>query len=68
MEVWDERTEMLVRHYDRVRQDTRLRRAELETSISAGYLDLMDVGLVHWVDGVQQGRLSWGLMRLRKAA
>jgi dimethylglycine N-methyltransferase len=68
MEVWDERTEMLVRHYDRVRQDTRSRRAELETSISAGYLDRMDVGLGHWVDGGQQGRLSWGLMRFRKPA
>ena len=68
MEVWDERTEMLVRHYDRVRQDTRSRRAELETSISAGYLDRMDVGLGHWVDGGEQGRLSWGLMRLRKTA
>ena len=66
MEVWDERTEMLVQHYNRVRQDTRSRRAELETSISAGYLDRMDVGLGHWVDGGQKGSLCWGLMRLRK--
>ena len=66
MEVWDERTEMLVRHYDRVRQDTRLRREELEKSITSDYLDRMDVGLGHWVNGGQQGRLSWGLMRLRK--
>ena len=40
---------MLVRHYERVGQDTRLRRAELETSMSSGYLDRMDVGLGHWV-------------------
>ena len=66
MEVWDERTEMLVQHYNRVRQDTRSRRAELETSISAGYLDRMDVGLGHWVDGGQKGSLCWGLMRSRK--
>ena len=66
MEVWDERTEMLVQHYNRVRQDARSRRAELETSISAGYLDRMDVGLGHWVDGGQKGSLCWGLMRLRK--
>ena len=52
--------------YNRVRQDTRSRRAELETSISAGYLDRMDVGLGHWVDGGQKGSLCWGLMRLRK--
>ena len=57
---------MLVRHYERVGQDTRLRRAELETSISSGYLDRLDVGLGHWVDGGPQRRLSWGLMRLRK--
>tara|TARA_B100002051_G_C16472910_1_gene504175 strand:- start:206 stop:415 length:210 start_codon:yes stop_codon:yes gene_type:complete len=66
MEVWDERTELLVQHYDRGRQDTHSRRAELETSISAGYLDRMDVGLGHWVDGGQKGRLCLGLMRLRK--
>ena len=60
MEVWDERTEMLVQHYNRVRQDTRSRRAELETSISAGYLDRMDVGLGHWVDGGQKGSSAGG--------
>ena len=41
----DERTEMLVRHYDQVRQNTRLRREDLETSITSDYLDRMDVGL-----------------------
>ena len=67
LEVWDQRTSMLVRHYDRVRQDTRSRRAELEQEISSGYLDRMDVGLGHWVEGGEQGRLSWGLMRFRKS-
>ena len=65
-EVWDERTAMLIRHYDRVRQDTRRRREELENTISTGYLNRMDVGLGHWVEGGEQGRLSWGLMRFRK--
>ena len=65
-DIWDDRTAMLSRHYARVRQETRLRRHELEKSISADYLDRMDAGLGHWVEGGEQGRLSWGLMRLRK--
>ena len=67
-EIWDDRTAMLSCHYARVREETRSRRAELEQCISAAYLDRMDVGLGHWVDGGEQGRLSWGLMRLRKPA
>ena len=66
-EVWDERTPMLVRHYDRVRQETRRSRERLEQSISVDYLDRMDVGLGHWIEGGQQGWLCWGLMRFRKA-
>ena len=66
-DVWDERTAMLVMHYDRVRQETRRRREELEQSISSSYLERMDVGLGHWVEGGERGRLSWGLMRFRKA-
>tara|TARA_B100002052_G_scaffold298051_2_gene330377 strand:+ start:1683 stop:2528 length:846 start_codon:yes stop_codon:yes gene_type:complete len=67
-DVWNDKTTMLVRHYSRVREETAKRRLELEKTISADYLDRMNVGLGHWVDGGEQGRLSWGLMRFRKAA
>lgn len=65
-EVWDDRSGMLVRHYTRVQEVTRQRRAELEQSISPAYLDRMDLGLQHWIDGGLEGRLSWGLMRFRR--
>ena len=67
-ELWDERTSMLIRHYSRVREETMSRRVELESSISSGYLDRMEIGLGHWIEGGQQGHLSWGLMRFRKAS
>mgnify|MGYP001181552841 FL=1 len=67
-EVWDDRTEMLVRHYSRVRDELRRRHDELVGSISPGYLSRMDTGLGHWVDGGEAGRLSWGLMRFIKPA
>jgi dimethylglycine N-methyltransferase len=66
LEVWDERTSMLVRHYSRVRDETRRSREALEKTISADYLDRMDRGLGYWIEGGEQGRLSWGLMRFRK--
>ena len=46
----------------------RRRRVELEQSISSDYLDRMDIGLGHWIEGGLQGHLSWGLMRFRKAS
>jgi dimethylglycine N-methyltransferase len=65
-EVWQERTEMLVCHYARVRDELRSRHDALVSSISAGYLSRMDTGLGHWVEGGEAGRLSWGLMRFSK--
>ena len=66
-EVWQDKTPMLVRHYDRVRQELRQRHDDLVGRISAGYLSRMDAGLGHWVEGGEAGRLSWGLMRFVKA-
>lgn len=65
-DVWDERSGMLVRHYSRVRQELRRRKADLSRSISPGYLERMEAGLGHWVEGGEAGRLCWGLMRFRK--
>jgi dimethylglycine N-methyltransferase len=65
-EHWIDRTPMLVRHYSRVRQDLRRRREDLAERISADYLDRMDTGLGHWLEGGRAGRLCWGLMVFRK--
>ena len=57
---------MLIRHYSRVREELKLRREHLTRRISADYLERMDAGLGHWVEGGESGRLCWGLMRFRK--
>ena len=54
---------MLVLHRVRIRGDIGPCRADLETSISDGYLKGMNVGLGPWVDVGQQGRVIWRLMR-----
>lgn len=63
---WMEQTPMLIRHYSRVREELRQRRELLTRTISADYLERMDAGLGHWVEGGEAGRLCWGLMRFRK--
>ena len=64
--AWYDRTPMLIEHYNRVRLELRRRREDLERSITPAYLERMDAGLGHWVDGGQSGKLSWGLMRFSK--
>ena len=63
---WDEQTPMLIRHYSRVREELKQRREHLTRRISADYLDRMDAGLGHWVEGGETGQLCWGLTRFRK--
>ncbi|MCP4972457.1 MAG: methyltransferase domain-containing protein [Prochlorococcus sp.] len=64
---WFDRTEMLVMHYTRVREELRRRQDELAKVISLDYLNRMDVGLGHWIEGGSEGRLCWGMMRFLKA-
>lgn len=66
-EVWIDRSEMLVRHYSRVREELHRRRREL-AGISPAYLDRMEAGLGHWIEGGERGDLCWGLMRFRRPA
>ena len=57
---------MLIKHYSRVREELKQRRELLTRTISTDYLERMDAGLGHWVEGGEAGRLCWGLMRFRK--
>lgn len=65
-DLWDDRTPMLIRHYSRVRDELQRRHHDLKLSISPDYLEKMNVGLEHWIEGGNAGRLCWGLMRYRK--
>ncbi len=62
---FEDLTEQLVNHYGRVRQELQSRYDELVSTISKDYIDRMIVGLGHWVDGGNNGYLSWGIISMR---
>lgn len=70
---WDEvsvteLTPQLVRHYARVREVLRGRRAELSRLVSDAYIERMIQGLGHWVEAGKKGYLAWGILHFRKPA
>lgn len=67
-EGYDENTQQLAIHYQRVHDETVARDAELSEVVSRDYIERMKKGLQHWVEGGRKGRLSWGIFRFRKAS
>lgn len=63
---FEEHTPQLARHYGRVLRELRARAPELKGDISDGYIERMQKGLEHWVEGGQKGHLCWGIFRFRK--
>lgn len=64
----DERPDMLARHYSRVREELEARRDALAGEVSSDYIDRMIAGLGHWIEGGEQGRLTWALFDFEKPA
>ncbi|KPJ93941.1 MAG: methyltransferase [Gammaproteobacteria bacterium SG8_15] len=64
---FEERTEQLVMHYSRVLQDTEKHQSQLIDNISPEYLERMKKGLGYWIDGGNNGYLSWGIFVFKKA-
>jgi sarcosine/dimethylglycine N-methyltransferase len=60
-------TEHLVLHYTHVRRALRRRRDELESKVSAAYVDRMLLGLEHWIEAGSRHYLAWGILHFRKA-
>ena len=58
---FDDLTEQLTTHYQRVLDETERRDADLAGRVSSDYLDRMRTGLRHWVDGGRAGNLAWGV-------
>lgn len=56
---FDDQTEQLTTHYQRVLEETERREADLAGRVSTAYLDRMRTGLRHWVDGGREGNLAW---------
>lgn len=63
---FEEHTPQLARHYGRVLRELRARAPELKGDISDGYIERMQKGLEHWVEGGRKGHLCWGIFRFRK--
>jgi sarcosine/dimethylglycine N-methyltransferase len=66
-EAFEELTPHLIAHYGRVLRETEAQTAELSGRISPAYLERMKAGLRHWIEGGEQGYLTWGIFRFRKA-
>ncbi|MEX2573402.1 MAG: methyltransferase domain-containing protein [Balneolaceae bacterium] len=63
---FDELTVHLKRHYSTVLRETEKHEDELKEKVTAQYLENMKKGLKHWVDGAENGYLSWGILHFRK--
>ncbi len=64
---FDEHSEQLPRHYQRVYEELLAKEGELEKAgVSNAYRDRMKTGLRHWVDGGRKGYLTWGIFTFRK--
>ncbi len=63
---FDELTEQLPAHYQRVLDAVGKSSQPKELGISDSYIENMKTGLRHWVDGGKKGYLVWGIFYFRK--
>jgi sarcosine/dimethylglycine N-methyltransferase len=60
--------EQLVNHYSAVRATTEREQPKLKGKVSDEYIERMKKGLGHWIEGGEQGHLTWGVFLFRKPA
>lgn len=60
--IFEDHTEQVPRHYERIHRELDARRGELNGHISETYIVNMKKGLQHWVNAGSAGRLAWGIM------
>ena len=65
---FEDHTPQLPRHYGRVLEETERREQELveKDLVSQAYIDRMKTGLKNWVNGGNDGYLTWGIFRFQK--
>lgn len=68
LERVEEMPDQLITHYSRVREELRKQRENLKSRCSESYIDKMEKGLGHWVEGGRSGHLNWGILHLKKTA
>lgn len=55
----------LAMHYARIALEMDSKKDELEACVSAEYIANMKIGLQHWVDGSNNGYLTWGIFHFK---
>jgi sarcosine/dimethylglycine N-methyltransferase len=63
---FEEHTSQLPTHYGKVLKETEKQDANLSGVVSQQYIDNMKQGLSHWVEGGNNGYLTWGIFHFRK--
>ena len=63
---FDQMTDQLRNHYDRVRRVLEARREEMTERCGPDYVTRMLEGLGHWVNGADRGHLTWGILHFRR--
>ena len=67
--AFDEHPEQLARHYTRVREVLVENEETLRgRGVSADYIERMESGLTHWIEGAAKGFLTWGIFVFEKPA
>lgn len=64
---FEDLTDQLTRHYTRVLETTREEAGRLVGKVSGEYLERMQAGLGHWIEGGAAGHLAWGVFVFEKA-
>ncbi|MEE1751581.1 SAM-dependent methyltransferase [Streptomyces sp. SP18CS02] len=60
--VFDDHSEQLVNHYDRLTEETGKREAQLRDIISQDYVDHLLANLPLWADASRRRQLRWGIL------
>ncbi|ATU08652.1 methyltransferase domain-containing protein [Methanohalophilus portucalensis] len=63
---FEKHASQLPTHYGRVLKETESQEDELSKVVSQNYINNMKQGLNHWVNGGNNGYLTWGIFHLRK--
>ncbi|MCI5083757.1 MAG: methyltransferase domain-containing protein [Saprospiraceae bacterium] len=61
-----EMPDQLTNHYTQVQKELISQKGKLEKICSPTYIEKMDKGLSHWIQGGQKGYLNWGILMFQK--
>ena len=64
---FEDMTDQLANHYSRVLDVTKSEADNLTGRISSEYLERMQAGLTHWIEGGRNRNLAWGVFLFEKA-